>query len=139
MSMKQRMISARDLDHLDPIPAVAKPMALWLWLNLDPLGRGPMDLEWIAEQTSTDPETALEHLLMLMEAGFLTTYQANGAEWLLLLHPLKADLRRTKIHTPEPPPDRPWTSVAVGGGARGRAREQARERARAEASARASA
>ena len=142
------MISARDLDHLDQVPDDAKPTALWLWLNLDPLGRGPMDPEWIAseryptEEPSTAAEKTIEHLLMLMEADFLTTYSANGTEWILLLHPLKTDLRRTKINTPEPPEDRPWTSMAVGrgsAGGRARARERAREQARAEDAARAAA
>jgi hypothetical protein len=138
------MISARDWDHLTPVPDAARPTAMWLWLNLDPMGRGLMEPEWIASEMhptrdpSSTTETVIEHLVMLMDAGFLTTYMAGGQEWILLLHPLKTDLRRTKIHTPEPPKDRPWTSVAVGGG-RERARERARERVRAEDAARADA
>lgn len=139
------MISATDWEHLDPVPEEARATALWLWLNLDPLGRGLMNPEWIASSLhpSQDPDSTTErmtdHLLMLMEAGFLTTYVANGQEWMLLLHPLKTDLRRTKISTPEPPTDRPWTvSMAVGGG-RERARERARERVRTEDAARADA
>jgi len=139
------MISARDLDHLDPVPDVAKPTALWLWLNLDPMGRGLMDPEWIASRMNpindlrSESEKVLDHLLMLMDAGFLTTYQAEGCEWILLLHPLKTDLRRTRIETPEPPKNRPWTSVAVGVGERERARARARDRVRAEDAARADA
>lgn len=147
VSTKQRMISAADLDHLDPVPVAAKPTAMWLWLNLDPLGRGLADPEWIAEHMHPrrPPQSAAEevetHLLMLMEAGFLTTYQAEGCEWLLLLHPLKVDLRGTRIVTPDPPGS-PWTSVAVGRGSAGgreRARERARAQVRAEDAARASA
>jgi hypothetical protein len=142
------MISAADLDHLDPVPDVAKPTAMWLWLNLDPLGRGLADPEWIAERmhprrplSSTVGEIET-HLLMLMDADFLTTYQAEECEWLLLLHPLRVDLRGTRIVTPDPPPGSPWTSVAVGrGSAGGRewARERARAQVRAEDAARASA
>ncbi|WP_424448865.1 hypothetical protein [Microbacterium arborescens] len=148
------MISAADLAHLDEVPHEAKPLALWLWLNLDPLGRGPMDtgriaremypadafpgLDWYAAQ-----DTVLEHLVELMDAGFLTTYVAGGAEWLLLLHPLRVDMRGVRISTPEPPArDRPWTSVAVGRGSAGgreRARERARAQVRAEDAARADA
>lgn len=144
------MISAADLVHLDTVETEAKPTALWLWLNLDPLGRGKLDTGWMARElfpAHQNPgldwfaaqDMVLEHIVMLMDAGFLTTYQAEGCEWLLLLHPLKTDLRRTKIHTPEPPSrDRPWTSVAVGGG-RERARERARAQVRAEDAARAAA
>lgn len=129
------MISPADLESPEyrDVPDEAKPLAVWLWLNLDPLGRGLMDPDGIAERTGSDPDTVLTHLVMLMEAGFATTYDAEGEEWVLLLRPLKADLRRTRIYTP-PPPDRPWTSMAVGG-----ARERARERVRAEGAARAAA
>ncbi len=129
------MISPADWGLLAPVPDEAKPTAMWLWLNLDPLGRGLMDPEWIASEmhprrpVAEASETVLEHLVMLMDAQFLTTYTAEGQEWLLLLHPLKVDLRRTRIETPDPPKDRPWTSLAVGGG-RARAGEQARARAR---------
>ncbi len=140
------MISAADLDHLDPVPDVAKPTAMWLWLNLDPLGRGLADPEWIAERMhprrplAPAAEEIETHLLLLMEAGFLTTYQAEGCEWLLLLHPLKVDLRGTRIVTPDPPSGSPWTSVAVGrGSGRERARERARAQVRAEDAARADA
>lgn len=133
------MISAADLAHLEPVPEPARSTALWLWLNLDPLGRGPMDPGWIAARMRTEPATTLDHLVMLLDADFLTTYWAEGAEWILLLHPLKTDLRRTKIDTPEPPRDRPWTSMAVGVGERERARARARERVRAEDAARADA
>lgn len=143
------MISATDWDLLDPVPDAAKPTAMWLWLNLDPMGRGLLDPERIAAQMypTRDPhvegEVVFEHLLMLIDAGFLTTYRAEGEEWLLLLHPLKTDLRRTRIHTPEPPSTgRPWTSMAVGRGSAGereRARWRAREQVRVEDAARASA
>jgi hypothetical protein len=148
VSTKQRMISAADLDHLEPVPDVAKPTAMWLWLHLDPLGRGPMDPEGIASAMyprrapSSTADLVLEHLVMLMDAGFLTTYRAEGLEWLLLLHPLKVDLRGVRIATPEPPDGSPWTSMAVGrGSAResGWARERARARVRAEDAARADA
>lgn len=142
------MISPADWDRLAPVPDEAKPTAMWLWLNLDPLGRGEMDPEWIAslmhprEPIESATERVFEHLVMLMDAQFLTTYRADEREWLLLLHPLKVDLRRTRIETPEPPKDRPWTSVAVGGGgarAGEQARARARERVRAEDAARADA
>lgn len=148
VSTKQRMMSAADLAHLDAVPHEAWPTATWLWLNLDPLGRGLMDPEWIAESMHPrrDPvvmaETIVEHLVMLMDAGFLTTYQAEGCEWILLLHPLRVDMRGVRISTPEPPDGSPWTSVAVGRGSAGgreRARERARELVRAEDAARASA
>ncbi len=126
------MISAADLAHLDEVPHEAKPLALWLWLNLDPLGRGPMDPAWIARETFSTTDDVLEHLVALMDADFLTTYVAGGVEWLLLLHPLRVDMRGVRISTPEPPArDRPWTSVAVGRGSAG-GRERARERARAQ-------
>lgn len=115
---KQRIISASDLDSLDAAPDESKPLAMWLWLNLDPMGRGPMDPMWISSQMNArpSPDTIIEHLLMLMEAGFLATYQAEGREWIVLLHPLKVDLRDTRITTPEPPHGIP---LAVGrGGAR---------------------
>lgn len=143
------MISAQDLDHLDPVPDVAKPTAMWLWLNLDPMGRGLMDPAAIAaamhprRDLAETTEMVVDHLLMLMEAGFLTTYTAEGREWILILHPLKVDLRKARIETPEPPPAaRPWPSVAVGVGSTGgreRARERAREQVRAEDAARADA
>lgn len=132
------MISPADLESPEyrAVPDEAKPLALWLWLNLDPMGRGLMDPEGIAARMGRpDSDTVLTHLLMLLEAGFATTYLAEGREWILLLRPLKADLRRTRIETP-PPPGRPWTSVAVG---REGARERARERVRAEGAARAEA
>ncbi len=119
------MISAEDFAVLDRAPDESKPLAMWLWLNLDPLGRGPMDPEWIATQQSSrpTPDTVLEQLLMLMEADFLATYQAEGQEWILLLHPLKVDLRGTPITTPEPPQGLRGEPVAMG---RGRASEGAR-------------
>lgn len=139
------MISVADLASPEYLaaPDETKPTALGLWLWLDPMGRGRLDPEWIAMRVyplrplAEAAETVLEHLLMLMECGFLTTYMADGEEWILLLRPLKTDLRRTKISTPEPPTNRPWTvSMAVGGE---RARERARERVRAEDAARADA
>ena len=146
---KQRMISAEDWAHLAVVPDVAKPTAMWLWLNLDPLGRGRADPWSIAAWMSPnrhplviDPATVEEHLLMMFEAGFLTTYVADGEEWLLLLHPLKVDMRGTRIITPDPPQGFHGDSMAVGGaGVRARegARERARERVRAEGAARADA
>ena len=145
---KQRMISAEDWAHLALVPDEAKPTAMWLWLNLDPLGRGRADPWVIAAWMSPDrhplgiaPETVEEHLLMMLEAGFLTTYMAEGEEWLLLLHPLKCDLRDTRITSPEPPPHLSHGNPMAVGGARAGAgaRERARERVRAEGAARADA
>lgn len=130
------MISPADLEALVPVPDVAKPTAMWLWLNLDPLGRGRADPNVIAGwMPHLSPETVEEHLIMLLEAGFLTTYMVDGVEWLLLLHPLKVDLRGTRITTPDPPGSLHGLSMAVGGGGR----ERARERVRAEGAARAAA
>lgn len=138
---KQRMISPADLETLAGVPDVAKPTAMWLWLNLDPLGRGRMNPNWLSgamyPTLDMGPDVVFEHLVMLTESGFLTTYIApdpatgESIEWLLLLHPLKVDLRDTRISTPEPPPYLSHGGpMAVGG--RARAREGARERARAE-------
>lgn len=150
MSTKQRMINPSDWVHLAAAPHDAIPLAVWLWLNLDPLGRGRFDVDWIAHGVCP-PETpdweaakdeVLARVFALIDARFLTTFQADGEEWLLLLHPLKVDMRGVTIRTPEPPSDSPWTSVAMGrGGAseRAGARERARERVRAENGARAAA
>ena len=145
MSTKQRMISPADLETLATVPDVAKPSAMWLWLNLDPLGRGRMDpRELSAAMYPTldlTPDEVFENLVLLTEAGFLTTFVApdpetrESVEWLLLLRPLKIDLRDTRISTPEPPPHLSHgVPMAMGGGARGRAgaRGSARERARAQ-------
>lgn len=145
MSTKQRMISPADLETLATVPDAAKPLAMWLWLNLDPLGRGRMEPNWLSgamwPTLDLAPDQVVDRLLMLMEAEWLTTYRAEGEEWILLLHPLKVDLRGTRITTPEPPRALHGVSVAVGGGARGRAsaRERARALVRAEDAARADA
>lgn len=149
MSTKQRMISPTDLDVLASVPAVAKSSAMWLWLNLDPLGRGRMDPRKIAAAMyptlDLTPDEVDEHLIMLAESGFLTTFLAPDpetrevVEWLLLLHPLKVDLRGTQIRTPEPPDAFHGHSMAMGGGGRVRGRGGARERARAELRAEATA
>lgn len=146
------MISAADLEAPEYVaaPDETKVTAVGLWLHMDALGRGPLDPEWIASKVyplrprAEAAEMVIEHILQLMETGFLTTYVAEGREWILLLRPLKADLRRTKISTPEPPADRPWTSVAMGresarAGVSEWARERAREQVRAEETARADA
>lgn len=135
------MISAEDLGTLVAVPDVAKPTAMWLWLNMDPLGRGLMDPTGIARRMMppSHPDTVLEHLVMLMDAGWLTTFHAEDEEWILLLHPLKADMRGTPIFTPEPPKRVSMESVAMGGGARAGARERARAQVRAEDAARADA
>lgn len=146
---KQRMISPADL--LSPaylaVPDAAKPTALGLWLTLDAFGRGPMDPEWIASRVYPDrpteqaTATVFEHLVLML-GTFLVTYVAEEEEWIQLLHPLKADLRRARPAAPEPPEafsiepqERPRMSMALGGG-RGRAsasgHERARERARAQ-------
>lgn len=137
MSTKQRMISPADLETLANVPDVAKPTAMWLWLNLDPLGRGRMEPNWISgamwPTLDLAPDQVLDRLLMLMEANWLTTYRADGEEWILLLHPLKIDLRDTRISTPEPPPHLSHgVPMAMGGGGRARGRAGARERARAQ-------
>lgn len=146
MSTKQRMISPADLETLATVPDAAKPTAMWLWLNLDPLGRGRMNPNWLSgamwPTLDLTPEQVDEHLMLLAEAGFLTTYVApdpqtrEAMEWLLLLHPLRIDLRGTRIDTPEPPDALHGVSVAMGGGGRARARAgvrgSARERARAQ-------
>lgn len=158
MSTKQRMISPADLETLATVPDVVKPTAMWLWLNLDPLGRGQMDpRELSAAMYPTldlTAEEVFEHLVILTEAGFLTTFVAprpgtrESVEWILLLWPLKVDLRDTRIFTPEPPPHLSHGDpMAMGGGgrargragARGSARERARAQVRAEDAARADA
>lgn len=143
-STKQRMISAADerLPAYVALPDEVKPTALWMWLNFDPWGRAPMDLAWIGSSRwpghplSWAADRAETHLLSMLESGFIATYEAEGAEWIALLHPLKCDTRRTDQVVPEPPSDRPWTSTAMGGAG---ARERAREQVRAEGAARASA
>jgi len=138
------MISLEDLQspEFQAVPDEAKPTALGLWTLLDVMGRGPLDEWWIGRELYQDraPAEAADlvtsHLLMLMESGFLTTYTAGGREWILLLRTLKADKRRARIETPEPPEDVTWTSVAV---ERERARVSAREHVRAEDEARAEA
>ncbi len=145
MSTKQRMISPADFETLAGVPDVAKPSAVWLWLNLDPLGRGRFDARAIASAMyptlDLTPDEVFEHLVLLTESGFLTTFLApdpdtrETVEWLLLLHPLKVDLRGTTIRTPEPPGVFHGRSMAMGGGGRARARERARGSARERARA----
>jgi hypothetical protein len=138
------MISLEDLQspEYQMVPDVAKSTALGLWTLLDVMGRGPLDERWIARELyrDRDPETAAdmvtEHLVMLLDSGFMSTYQAEGQEWILLRRPLKADRRRASLLAPEPPEDVTWTSVAV---ERERARASARERVRFEGAARAEA
>lgn len=143
---KQRKISAADLETLAGVPDEAKPTALWLWLHMDPLGRGVADPRTIArrmnagESLDVVADRVEEHLLMLMDAGWLVTFPHLGDEWILLLHPLKVDMRDVRITSPEPPPGLGQLPagypVAVGGG---RARERARAEVRAEGAARAAA
>ncbi|MGU3424010.1 hypothetical protein ACLBWV_03670 [Microbacterium paraoxydans] len=145
MSTKQRMISPADFETLAGVPDVAKPSAVWLWLNLDPLGRGRFDTRAISSAMyptlDLTPQEVDEHLVLLAEAGFLTTFLApdpetrETVEWLLLLRPLKVDLRGTTIRTPEPPGALHGSSMAMGGGGRARARERARGSARERARA----
>ncbi|WP_312672858.1 hypothetical protein [Microbacterium sp.] len=145
MSTKQRMISPADFETLAGVPDAAKPSAVWLWLNLDPLGRGRFDTRSISSAMyptlDLTPDEVDEHLVLLAEAGFLTTFLApdpdtrETVEWLLLLHPLKVDLRGTTIRTPEPPGAFHGRSMAMGGGGRARARERARGSARERARA----
>ncbi|WEK60527.1 MAG: hypothetical protein P0Y60_14600 [Candidatus Microbacterium colombiense] len=140
MSTKQRMISPADLETLAGVPDASKPSAMWLWLNLDPLGRGRFDTREISSAMyptlDLSSDEVFEHLVVLTESGFLTTFLApdpetrETVEWLLLLHPLKVDLRGTTIRTPEPPESNHGRSMAMGGGGRPRARGSARERAR---------
>lgn len=141
MSTKQRMISPADLETLAHVPDASKPSAMWLWLNLDPLGRGLLNPALISAlmypTLDLTADEVFEHLVVLTESGFLTTYLApdpesrETVEWILLLHPLKVDLRGTKISTPEPPQALHGRSMAMGGGGRARVRGGARERARA--------
>lgn len=141
---KQRKISATDLETLAGVPDEAKPLALWLWLHMDPLGRGVADPRVIARRMDTGEPLDLvadrveEHLYMLMDAGWLTTFSHLGDEWILLLYPLKVDMRDVNITSPEPPPGTVPVGfpVAVGGG---RASERARAEVRAEGAARAAA
>ncbi|PPG35189.1 hypothetical protein C5E10_06250 [Pseudoclavibacter sp. RFBG4] len=144
------MISASDLasPEYERVPDEAKPTAFGLWLHLDPLGRGPMDPEWIAarlyptKDRSLAKDLVFEHLVLLLDAGFMSTYQAEGSEWICLSRPLKVDMRGVKIFTPDPPGAFPWTLMAgERGGASGResARERARAEVRAEGAARADA
>lgn len=141
MSTKQRMISPADLETLAHVPDASKPSAMWLWLNLDPLGRGLLNPALISAlmypTLDLTADEVFEHLVVLTESGFLTTYLApdpesrETVEWILLLHPLKVDLRGTKISTPPPPQALHGHSMAMGGGGRARVRGGARERARA--------
>lgn len=138
MSTKQRMISAADLQSpgYRRAPDEAKPTAMGLWLHTDIDGRRELVPELIAGDLYPGrdaTETIVEHLLMLDESGFLTIYQAHGAEWIALTRPLKADRRGATSECPPPPArERPRTSVAVG-------RARAEERVRAEAGERAGA
>lgn len=127
---KQRMISAADLEFRGYLtaPHEAKPTALGLWTkSTDVYGRRECSPELIAGEIypgEAATDRVVEHLLMLMESGFLTIYKVDGADWIALARPLKADLRGT-----EPPPHGPpRTSVAVGG-AGVRERVEAGERA----------
>ncbi|MFB7843606.1 hypothetical protein [Microbacterium sp. NPDC056052] len=145
---KQRKISATDLDTLAGVPDEAKPTAFWLWLNADPLGRVLADPRVLARRMKTGEPLDLVagrvegHLYMLMDAGWLTTFDHFGDEWILLWHPLKVDMRDVHITSPEPPENLgrlpAGYPVAVGGGRVG-ARERAREEVRAEGAARAAA
>ncbi|MGN7861477.1 hypothetical protein ACTJI8_12925 [Microbacterium sp. 22303] len=143
---KQRKISAADLETLAGVPDEAKATAFWLWLHMDPLGRGVADPRVIARRMNTGEPLDLvadrveEHLLMLMDAGWLTTFDHLGDEWILLLYPLKVDMRDVRITSPEPPPGTLPAGYPVAvGGAGARARERAREQVRAEGAARADA
>ncbi|MFD7871392.1 hypothetical protein ACFV3I_12930 [Microbacterium sp. NPDC059771] len=134
MSTKQRFISPSDLQSPEylRVPDEAKPTAMGLWLHTDVMGRRELIPELIAGDLYPGrAATAMveEHLLMLDDVGFLTIFPARGTHWIALARPLRVDARGARIDTPEPPSERPWTSVAVGGA---RAREQARERARAQ-------
>lgn len=142
--MKQRMISLEDLQspEFQSVPDEAKPTAMGLWTLLDVHGRGPLSELWIAQELFRDrpameaADVVMGHLVMLIDAGFMTTYRADGAEWIQLTRPLKADKRRAPALAPEPPGGRPWTSTAV---ERERARGSARARVMAEDAARAEA
>lgn len=101
-------------------------------------GRRECDPELIAGELYPGRDsTAMveEHLLMLAESGFLTLYRADGADWIQLLRPLKADTRGAADECPPPPvQERPRRSMAVGG-----ARERAEARVLAEGAERTSA
>lgn len=126
------MISASDLEFpgYRKAPHESKPTALGLWTrSTDVWGRRECDPELIAGELYPGRDsTAMveEHLLMLAESGFLVLYKAEGADWIQLLRPLKADTRGATDDCPPPPQERPRRSVAVGG-ARERAEERVRE------------
>lgn len=140
---KQRMISIEDMQspEFQAVPDEAKSTAMGLWTLLDVWGRGPLDEWWIAGELypSRDPVSAADmvesHLILLMECGFMSTYRAQGFEWIELVRPLKADPRRAQPLAPSD--SHPWTpSMAV---ERERARARAREVVQAESEARAEA
>lgn len=132
------MISATDLDFpgYRKAPHEAKPTAIGLWTrSTDVWGRRECDPELIAGELYPGRDATgmvEEHLLMLAESGFLCLYRVDGADWLQLLRPLKADTRGASDECPPPPQDRPRMSMAVGG-----ARERAESRVRAEGAERA--
>lgn len=136
VSTKQRMISATDLEFpgYRKAPHESKPTAIGLWTrSTDVWGRRECDPELIAGELYPGRDATSmveEHLLMLAESGFLVLYRVEGADWIQLLRPLKADTRGAPDDCPPPPQEPPRRSVAVGG---------AGERVRAEAGERASA
>ena len=132
---RQRAISAADLVSREfmRVPHEVKPTALGLWVHTDPWGRREMVPELIAAdvypgEAATD--RVVEHLLILDEVGFLELYTAEGAEWLQLARPLKADPRGAPDECPLPPGRGSSGTFVAGGSARERAREQVREEAR---------
>ncbi|WP_197517365.1 hypothetical protein [Microbacterium karelineae] len=138
----QRKISAEDLRWPGYLraPHEARPTALGLWLTTDGLGRCELVPELIAAAIypgEAATETVIEHVLMLEECGFLTTFEEDDRMWIALRRPLKTDARLAWSECPEPPEvpvrERSRTFAAVGG-----ARERASERVRAESAERAS-
>ncbi|WP_219721945.1 hypothetical protein [Microbacterium aurantiacum] len=128
----QRKISAEDLQFPGYLraPMAAKPTALGLWLHTDGLGRREMVPELLAAaiypgEAATD--LVIDHLLMLVESGFLDLYRdESGAEWIALARPLKTDARTAWSNCPPPPDREPSRRFAAVGGARERAGERVR-------------
>lgn len=124
----QRKITHADLQFAGYLraPHHSKPTALGLWVHTDGLGRRELVPELIAAAIypgEAATERVIEHLLMLDECGFLTIYQAQGAEWIELRRPLRVDQRLAASECPEPIREHSRTFAAVGG-----AGERARER-----------
>ncbi|MEV8269135.1 hypothetical protein AB0P19_02235 [Microbacterium oleivorans] len=115
------------------LPTEAAPTALGL-LRL--AGNEPMRLDparvaaqlYPADPRPASTERVILHVVMLEEAGFLTTWADSTGEWLTLLDPTAP----TPPQAPQPDPFSPAGEREKERDARARARERARARALAE-------